>query len=249
MQVVNLLVTPEQAEILSLASNETRIQLVLRNPLDTRRPRFPGAAWPMLFGGPKVAARRDRARLPLSRVSRRAAQGHSPASAATPCDRSHQWSSPHRSQFARPLKRKKVNLKRTNLIANRLPSPIMLTLAFAAVFGMLPAAAQNTRELVLTVGKSLVVNSAANIERVAVGFGDIAEARAVGPKEVLHRRQGGRRNQPDHLAGGRQQAFFDVACAPTPTAARPRSTPAPGDAGAIAGTEHQRHWLKTTLSF
>ena len=27
--------TPEQAEILSLASNETRIQLVLRNPLDT----------------------------------------------------------------------------------------------------------------------------------------------------------------------------------------------------------------------
>ena len=32
VQVVNLLVTPEQAEILSLASNETRIQLVLRNP-------------------------------------------------------------------------------------------------------------------------------------------------------------------------------------------------------------------------
>ncbi len=31
MQVVNLLVTPEEAEILSLAGNETRIQLVLRN--------------------------------------------------------------------------------------------------------------------------------------------------------------------------------------------------------------------------
>src|SRR5579863_3500496 len=35
VQVVNLLVTHEQAEILSLASNETRIQLILRNPLDT----------------------------------------------------------------------------------------------------------------------------------------------------------------------------------------------------------------------
>ncbi|MCU1339149.1 MAG: hypothetical protein JWO19_4730 [Bryobacterales bacterium] len=32
--VVNMLVTPEQAEVLSLASNETRIQLILRNPMD-----------------------------------------------------------------------------------------------------------------------------------------------------------------------------------------------------------------------
>ena len=36
--VVNLLVTPEQAELLSLASNQTKIQLVLRNPLDTATP-------------------------------------------------------------------------------------------------------------------------------------------------------------------------------------------------------------------
>lgn len=36
VQVVNLLVTPEQAEALSLASNQLRIQLVLRNPLDTK---------------------------------------------------------------------------------------------------------------------------------------------------------------------------------------------------------------------
>lgn len=36
VQVVNLLVSPEQAEILSLATNEARIQLVLRNPLDTQ---------------------------------------------------------------------------------------------------------------------------------------------------------------------------------------------------------------------
>ncbi len=50
VQVVNLLVTPEQAEVLSLASNETRIQLVLRNPLDNEVSKAPGAAVAGLFG-------------------------------------------------------------------------------------------------------------------------------------------------------------------------------------------------------
>ena len=49
--VVNLLVTPEQAETLSLASNETRIQLVLRNPLDTQIAKTPGNAMANLFTG------------------------------------------------------------------------------------------------------------------------------------------------------------------------------------------------------
>ena len=52
VQVVNLLVTPEQAEILALASNETRIQLVLRNPLDTQTTKTSGVAMSGLFGGP-----------------------------------------------------------------------------------------------------------------------------------------------------------------------------------------------------
>jgi len=60
VQVVNLLVTPEQAEILSLASaGQTRIQLVLRNPLDTKIAEIPGTAQGSLFGGipkPKTAA-------------------------------------------------------------------------------------------------------------------------------------------------------------------------------------------------
>ena len=42
--VVNLLVTPQQAELLSLASNQTKIQLVLRNPLDTETPNTPSVA-------------------------------------------------------------------------------------------------------------------------------------------------------------------------------------------------------------
>jgi pilus assembly protein CpaB len=58
VQVVNLLVTPAQAEILSLASSETRIQLVLRNPLDTALDKPPGTATAQLFSDaalPKAA--------------------------------------------------------------------------------------------------------------------------------------------------------------------------------------------------
>ncbi len=51
VQTVNLLVTPEQAETLSLASNETKIQLVLRNPLDTKTVMTPGTAVANLFTG------------------------------------------------------------------------------------------------------------------------------------------------------------------------------------------------------
>jgi pilus assembly protein CpaB len=51
--VVNMLVTPEQAEILSLASNETRIQLVLRNPMDKEVTQTPGTAIAYLFNGGK----------------------------------------------------------------------------------------------------------------------------------------------------------------------------------------------------
>jgi pilus assembly protein CpaB len=53
VQVVNLLVTPEQAEVLSLASNETRIQLILRNPLDTDTVKTPGTAISKLFSNGK----------------------------------------------------------------------------------------------------------------------------------------------------------------------------------------------------
>lgn len=49
VQVVNLLVTPEQAEVLSLASNQARIQLVLRNPLDMEVAHPPGTMVANLF--------------------------------------------------------------------------------------------------------------------------------------------------------------------------------------------------------
>jgi pilus assembly protein CpaB len=54
VQVVNLLVTPDQAEVLSLASG-AKIQLVLRNPLDTKTDPVQGTAMLNLFTGGKPA--------------------------------------------------------------------------------------------------------------------------------------------------------------------------------------------------
>ena len=54
VQVVNLLVTPEQAESLSLASNQLKIQLVLRNPLDTKIAPVPTTAMSSLFSGQNI---------------------------------------------------------------------------------------------------------------------------------------------------------------------------------------------------
>lgn len=56
VQVVNLLVTPEQAEALSLASNQLKIQLVLRNPLDTKITQVPSTAMGSLFSNQGGAA-------------------------------------------------------------------------------------------------------------------------------------------------------------------------------------------------
>jgi pilus assembly protein CpaB len=63
--VVNLLATPEEAEMLSLASNDARIQLVLRNPLDQKQAQTPGTAIANLFSGERgksepVSAKRPR---------------------------------------------------------------------------------------------------------------------------------------------------------------------------------------------
>lgn len=49
-EVVNLLVSPAQAETLSLASNESKIQLVLRNPLDTKEEKTAGTSVAAMFG-------------------------------------------------------------------------------------------------------------------------------------------------------------------------------------------------------
>ena len=70
--VVNLLVTPVEAEKLSLAANQTTLQLVLRNPMDTRATETPGTALAQLFG--KLAPAPEAARIrPQPAAERRAA--------------------------------------------------------------------------------------------------------------------------------------------------------------------------------
>jgi pilus assembly protein CpaB len=74
VQVVNLLVNPEQAESLTLASNQggVRIQLVLRNPLDTKIDPVPGTAMGAIFadktavGKPKSVVVAKSAKKPAS---------------------------------------------------------------------------------------------------------------------------------------------------------------------------------------
>jgi len=76
VQVVNLLVTPEQAETLSLAGNGVKIQLVLRNPLDTKTDPVPGTAMGNIFAdqnsapiNPQPDARAVKKRPPHAKVT------------------------------------------------------------------------------------------------------------------------------------------------------------------------------------
>lgn len=68
----------------------------------------------------------------------------------------------------------------------------ILALTFFMLIGTLPLFAQaaggteeSVGELFVVVGKSAIVSSEPPIERVAVGFGDVAEATVVSPHEVL----------------------------------------------------------------
>ncbi|MFB3854333.1 MAG: Flp pilus assembly protein CpaB [Vicinamibacterales bacterium] len=73
VNVVTLLVTPEQAERLTLSSTEGRIQLALRNPLDLTAPPTPGIRPASLLGLPSSDAR--------PRPARRTAPAPAPAPA------------------------------------------------------------------------------------------------------------------------------------------------------------------------
>ena len=81
---------------------------------------------------------------------------------------------------------------------------------------------QSSRELVLTAGKSLVVSSAADIERIAVGFGDIAEARAIGLREVLLDGKAPGETSLIIWQRGGNKLFFDVSVRPNTTNLRTR---------------------------
>lgn len=70
VHVVNLLVTPDQAEVLSLVTNDTRIQLVLRNPMDKEVAVTAGTSLGKIYAGAMGGARPATMDAPKSAVRR-----------------------------------------------------------------------------------------------------------------------------------------------------------------------------------
>ncbi len=70
-------------------------------------------------------------------------------------------------------------------------------------------------DLFVSVGKSLIVDSAIPIQRVSVGFGDVAEATAVGPQEVLVNGKAPGETSLIIWQQGNHKLFFDVTVQPS----------------------------------
>jgi pilus assembly protein CpaC len=77
------------------------------------------------------------------------------------------------------------------------------------------ATEESPNDLFVNVGKSVIVNSDQPIQRVAIGFGDVAEATAVGPQEVLvNGKTAGETSLIIWQQGG-GKLFFDVRVQPS----------------------------------
>jgi pilus assembly protein CpaC len=75
---------------------------------------------------------------------------------------------------------------------------------------------ESPNELFVTVGKSVIVNSALPIERVSVGLGDFATANAVSPVEVLVNGKAPGQTSLILWQQGGGKLFFDVTVQPSP---------------------------------
>lgn len=96
----------------------------------------------------------------------------------------------------------------------------LLAMQAAARQSSPPPTAQNSseespNELFVTVGKSVIVNSALPIERVSVGYGDTAEATAVDPTEVLVNGKAPGQTSLILWQQGGGKLFFDVTVEPS----------------------------------
>jgi pilus assembly protein CpaC len=76
-------------------------------------------------------------------------------------------------------------------------------------------AQESSNELFVTVGKSVIVNSALPIERVSVGFGEVAEATAVSVHEVLVNGKAPGETSLIVWQQGGGKLFFDVTVRPS----------------------------------
>jgi pilus assembly protein CpaB len=82
--VVTLLVYPDQAERLALASTEGKIQLALRNPMDQGAPETPGVKPALLLGTVKAAPAKQMARSTSTRKVTGPVTQEAPAAAPAP---------------------------------------------------------------------------------------------------------------------------------------------------------------------
>jgi pilus assembly protein CpaC len=86
-----------------------------------------------------------------------------------------------------------------------------------------PSSEESPNDLFVTVGKSVVVESALTIERVSVGFGDVAEANAVSPKEILVNGKAPGETSLIVWQEGGGKLFFDVIVQPSRFPSRNRA--------------------------
>src|SRR5690242_15415870 len=78
-----------------------------------------------------------------------------------------------------------------------------------------PERPAGSRDLFVTVGKSLVVDSPVNIQRVSVANGELAEALAVNPREVLVNGKGVGETSLIIWQQGGNRLFFDLTVRPS----------------------------------
>lgn len=74
---------------------------------------------------------------------------------------------------------------------------------------------ESPNDLFVNVGKSVIVDSSLPIERVSVGFGDVAEATAMGPQEVLVNGKAPGQTSLIIWQQGGSKLFFDVTVQPS----------------------------------
>ena len=82
---------------------------------------------------------------------------------------------------------------------------------------------ESPNELFVTVGKSVIVNSATPIERVVVGFGGVAEATALSPQEVLVNGKAPGETSLIIWQQGGGKLFFDIMVQPSRFASNTRA--------------------------
>ena len=176
VQVVNLLVTPEQAQTLSLATSELRIQLVLRNPLDTKVSQVSSHRH-----GPDVWRSGRRGERPQESPQGRAQNLH---------HRDYQRCEYHPAKIQIP-RGKAVRAKAGFSIAcfSALCFFLCAGQGLRAQAAPSPSAGvsfqDSSNELSVAVGKTVLVDCVRPVTRVAIGLGDVAEASAISPTEIM----------------------------------------------------------------